>query len=295
VKTRGLLAFVLVAAGLAVADPGLADDAVWPKCVLITNDDGVDDIGIAALARAFSKVAETIVIAPLEDRSGSGNYMSLGPKKYFAELEARDLGPGVVAYGLDGFPADCVYFALQGMLRDRPPDLVISGINGGPNLGADWFGSATVGAARVAAFVGVPALAVSGLLRDDPKAVEAVAEWIVRLAQSPVVRGLEPGRYLTVSIPRVPPSEIRGVKIVPRAGLDAAGYFHFVPSRDSTVAGREVWQMTPPQESYSRLEGDVVAYAENYIVIVPMRVDETDHNAIERLLRAAGTIPPWTR
>ena len=170
----------LVVAASVAAGIGAAEESAWPKRVLITNDDGIDDIGIATLARAFSRVSETIVIAPLGDRSGSGNYTSLGPKKYYAELEARNLGQGVVAYGLDGFPADCVYFALQGMLREDPPDLVISGINGGPNLGADWFGSGTVGAARVAAFVGVPALAVSGLLRDDPKAVEAVAEWIVR-------------------------------------------------------------------------------------------------------------------
>jgi len=290
-----MFVLALVVAALAAAGVGVAEESAWPKRVLITNDDGIDDIGIAALARAFSKVSETIVIAPLEDRSGSGNYTSLGPRKYLAELEARDLGRGVVAYGLDGFPADCVYFALQGMLREDPPDLVISGINGGPNLGADWIGSGTVGAARVAAFVGVPALAVSGLMSDNPEAVEAVADWIVRLAQSPVVHALEPGQYLTVSIPRIPPSEIRGVKIAARAGLDATGFFRFVPSRDSSVAGREVWQMTPPQDSYSRLEGDVVAYAENYIVIVPMRVDETDHGAIKKLLGAVGNIPRWTR
>jgi 5'-nucleotidase len=291
-----MLVLTLVVASLTISVLGGAEETTWPKRVLITNDDGIDDIGIAALARAFSKVSETIVIAPLEDRSGSGNCTSLGPRKYLAELETRDLGQGVVAYGLDGFPADCVYFALQGLLREDPPDLVISGINGGPNLGPDWFGSATVGAARVAAFVGVPALAVSGIFSGDPGAVNAAAEWIVRLAQSPVARRLEPGQYLTVSIPRIPPSEIRGVKIAARAGLDATGYFRFIPSGDSVVAGagREVWQMTPPQDSYSRLEGDVVAYAENFIVIVPMRVDETDRNAIKRLLGATGNIPPWT-
>lgn len=86
------------------------------------------------LARAFAPTAETWVIAPLEDESSSGDYTSVAKRKALA-VEPRNLGEGIRAFGGDGYPADCVILALAGIMRDRPPDLVTSGINGGANLG----------------------------------------------------------------------------------------------------------------------------------------------------------------
>jgi len=150
--------FVLVAPALLAA----AATDTWPRRVLITNDDGIDDPGIRALATAFAEVTETWVVAAMQDRSGTSNFMSVRADNPTCEMEQRDLGAGITAYALDGYPADCVLVAARGLMQDNPPDLVISGINGGPTLRADGFGSRTVGAARTAALGGLPAIAVSG-------------------------------------------------------------------------------------------------------------------------------------
>ena len=177
-----------------MADPE-DDESTWPRRVLVTNDNGIDDIGLVELARALAKVTETHVVAATTDRSGSSNLMSAVRTGEF-RVERRDLGEGIEAYALDGYPADCVLFAVAGPMRDRPPDLVISGINGGPNLGDDWFGSGTIGAARTAAYIGIPSVAISGLEDDDPEAVRAAVQWVVDLVRSKAVRALRAAAVL---------------------------------------------------------------------------------------------------
>jgi len=125
-----LLAVSLVAllvnasARCAHAQRAESQAAVWPRTVLVTNDDGVDDPGLLALARAFARVAETFVVAPLDDRSGSTHYASLF-SKHLLHVQEPDLGKGIRAYGVDGYPGDCVLLALRGLMVDRPPDLVV--------------------------------------------------------------------------------------------------------------------------------------------------------------------------
>jgi 5'-nucleotidase len=156
------------------------------------------------------------LVASSEDRSGTSNLMTFTRTGRFV-VERRDVGEGVRAWALDGYPADCVVFALAGPLADSPPDLVVSGINGGANLADDWFGSGTIGAARTAAYLGVPAIAVSGIDDDDPDALEAAVDWVLRLARSGVMREVTPPSYLTISLPVGPPSEITGIEVVDRA------------------------------------------------------------------------------
>ncbi|MCZ6833466.1 MAG: hypothetical protein O7F11_06955, partial [Acidobacteria bacterium] len=193
---------------------GAADnESAWPRRVLVTNDNGIDDIALVELARALAKVTETFVVASTTDRSGSSNLISSVRTGEF-RVERRDLGEGIEAYALDGYPADCVVFALAGPMRDRLPDLVISGINGGPNLGDDWFGSGTIGAARTAAYLGIPSVAISGLEDDDPEAVRAAVRWVVDLVRSEAVRALRSPQYLTVSLPLVSSASVAGVEVV---------------------------------------------------------------------------------
>lgn len=282
----GLILVVMLFGSTLLAEKTSAEQP-WPKRVLITNDNGIEDIKIVELARAFSKVAETYVVAPKTDRSGSGNFLSLGSRKPSVTVEKRDLGPGITAYALDGYPADCVFWAFRGLLKDNPPDLVVSGINGGPNLGYQWFNSGTVGAARTAAFAGMPAIAVSGLNKRIPGAVEAAVQWVVRLAGSPVVKNLENGQYLTVSIPRVPPGEIKGIKIVPRAGLPLSTLPFFTPAEDN-----ETWVLNPPPGRVEP-EKDVAAYNQNYIVVVPMTVGEVDEVFLKMLRNKKDILPTW--
>lgn len=275
-------------AQVAPAELPARSDSVpaWPARVLITNDNGIDDPKIAALARAFAERAETWVVAPAEDRSGSGGYLTV-TRVGVLEIEPRDLGPGVRAFAVDGFPADCVVLALLGLMRDEPPDLVVSGINGGANLGADWFGSGTVGAARIAALAGVPAIAVSGLDDDLPGAVDAAAEWVVRLAASDAVRNLAPPELLTVSLPRSAPGEIRGVRLTDRAPLRVVPRLAAESPTTWRVVGAD--ELAPGPAAGS----DEAVWREGYIAVVPMRADEVDLERLVLWRRYGVDLPEW--
>lgn len=270
--------------------PGENQGEIWPKRVLITNDNGIEDVKIVELARAFSRIAETYVVAPLEDRSGSTHYLT-ATQKGSLKVERRQIGKDIQAYAVDGFPADCVVLALTGIMKNNPPDLVISGINGGPNLGKDWLFSGTIGAARVASFAGVPSIAVSGLDDDMAKAVEAANQWVVRLAQSPLVRELKPAQYLTVSIPRVSPEKIKGVRVAERAGLLERPVFAKAPA-DDLESGHETWRIVGAEKlDYSvPSDSDIALYNEGFIVIVPMVCDEHDHQLLSRLKKDSGQL-----
>jgi len=177
---------------------------------------------------------------------------------------------------------------------NEPPDLVISGINGGPNLGQDWFGSGTIGAARTASFAGFPAIAVSGLDDDNLEAVQIATRWVVRFSQSQLVRQLRPPQYLTVSIPRIGPSDIRGIRVGRRAGVLRVPTFK--PDRsESGTAGGEIWRLSGmrEQDSSPPADCDVSLYAEGYVVIVRMIADEHDQEDPGYLTDLLKELPAW--
>jgi 5'-nucleotidase len=288
--TRTTLILMLPFLVVAMAGSLWAQEGRWPRRVLLTNDDGLADDGLMALARAFAPIAETYVVAPLENRSGSSSYVAAIGRRELV-LERRDLGMNVTAYGVDGYPADAVTFALTTLLADRPPDLVISGINGGPNLSDDAYLSGTIGAARIAALFGVPAIAVSGH-NGEPETLAALARWVVELASSDLVRGLEPRGYLTVSFPRVTAAEIEGVDIVRRG--PRTWKFEFDRDSQASDPGREIWRLSIVGQSVITEAGtDVHSYEHNRIAIVPMRVDDHDYQLLERLRSAGNVVPEW--
>jgi 5'-nucleotidase len=289
---RMVLCSVVIAVTLGAGCAGsMPHDLAVPRRVLLTNDNGIDDVGLVELARAFARDStfEVVVVAATRDRSGTSNFLGATQTGRYS-VERRDLGAGIEAWALDGYPADCVIFALTGPLHDRVPDIVVSGINGGANLADDWFGSGTIGAARTAAYFGIPAVAVSGLEDDDSAAVAAATSWVVRFVRSPVVASLEPPEYLTVSLPVGSPRDIRGVRFVERARGLMEGRSRRIEGDDSVA----VWQLeltTNPQRAGPGT--DVRAVAAGEIAIVPMRVDEYDLALAERLRRRVELIPEW--
>ncbi len=277
------------ALGMLIATTAMADTH-WPSRVLITNDNGIDDPGIVELARGLSAITEVCVVAPATDRSGTSNFMGAVRTRRF-EVEARDIGAGITAYALDGYPADCVIFGLGGPLRSDPPDLVISGINGGPNLGDAWFGSGTIGAARTAAYFGIPAIALSGLDDDNPHAVKAIVDWVVQLVGSEVVQSLQAPQYLTVSFPMVDPWEIEGVEIVTRARGTVSGSVERI---DGAQDAQQTWELTLlAGRTPAQPDSDVAAAGRNNIAIASMKADETDIELRAELEARLDSIPRW--
>ncbi len=286
------LAIALALVGTAAPTPS---EAQPPQAnlrrVLITNDNGISDIKIKELAKAFSKIAETVVVAAKEDKSGTTNFMQSFRTGRITATK-QDLGKNITAYSIDGFPADCVLWGVLGLMKDSPPDLVVSGINGGPNLGEDWFGSGTIGAARTAAFLGIPAIAVSGLDDDDREAMRRVNEWVVELAKSAWIRNMKPFQYLTVSIPRIPVNQIRGVKVVQRAWGTRMLSFQVTEE-----AGRSsTWRPAMEALKHDKPDLDTTEFGKNYIVVVPMVVNEVDYEALAELRTTKATaLPAWVK
>ncbi len=285
-----LIAAMLV---LAVAGPGdaRAQEGAWPQRVLITNDNGIDDVATRALARAFAQVADVVLVASVEDRSGTSNLMTF-PRTGRFVAERREVAHGVRAWALDGYPADCVVFALLGPMVHAPPDLVVSGINGGANLADDWFGSGTVGAARTAAYLGIPAMAVSGIDRSDSEAIAAVVDWVIRLARSELMQQVKPPHYLTVSLPAGPPVEITGVEIVDRARGIVGGTAR-LDTAASRQSGQEVWSVEINVQGRPGSDSDVAAVGRGRIAVVPMRVGDADPEFLARFRSSASQLPVW--
>jgi 5'-nucleotidase len=254
----------------------------WFKKVLVTNDDGIGDASMQALARAFAKVAKTVVVAPLADSSGTSNYASFW-RKGELRVERSKLEGGIEVVGVDGTPADCVFLAFKGIMKDDPPDLVVSGINGAANLGDDWLWSGTVGAARAAAlWGGKPSIAVSGMVEGN---LDFVADWLIRFASGSYVASMKSGQYLVLSFPRVPSAAIKGVKIAKTTRLLSDYSLGNFGSRNP-----EVWKYAGhPREIPPEADSDKAYYDQGYIVIAPMRVDETDYAALDALKADPGS------
>jgi 5'-nucleotidase len=283
-----------------IAFGGDSEDRQWPQRVVITNDDGIEERErLSSMAEAFVKVAETYVIVPRHDRSGTTNYLSIGSRKRALEVElvyelpATETSKLLRVYVVDGYPADCVAFALLGLLKENPPDLVVSGPNGGPNLGVAWAFSGTIGAARTAALLGVPALAVSGVEDDWPEALAAVANYTVKLAKSPLVRDMPSGQYLTVGLPQKMPGAIKGVRLARRA--PPLMEYSFIPGPELVPEDtREVWLLQ--RQSHPQLPpagSDEDLWRQDFVVITPMRADEHDDSWYHDLSLNPELIPGW--
>lgn len=184
--------------------------------VLLANDDGVNALGIRTLYKQLSPKFKTIMIAPLEERSTTGHSLSLDKPLRLEKLEEN-------IYGCSGFPADCALMGLGHVMKDDRPDVVVSGINRGANLGQDLYYSGTVGAAREATFHGVQGIAVSLVLESLQQVhhYETAAQIIEWLLELDVHKSLPPLTVLNINVPNLPLTELHG------AGLGVIGFRHY--------------------------------------------------------------------
>ncbi|MCD4675393.1 MAG: 5'/3'-nucleotidase SurE [Desulfobacula sp.] len=252
----------------------------------------IEDVKLVKPAQAFSQIAETWVVAPDQDRSGTTHYISVY-RKHVLNAEKVSIGDNIRAYKVDGYPADCILLALKGIMKDNPPDLVISGINGGPNLGYDWLASGTIGAARIASYWGVPAIAVSGMKEEIPGASDSCINWVIKLAQSELIQKLKPKQYLTISIPRIPPGKIKGIKVAERAGILLDFKFNFVPNKTDSSYNENWYLQRPTPVTSVEEDRDAKLYRDDYIILVPMLADEHDDILLQYLIQNPALLPTW--
>ena len=240
--------------------------------ILISNDDGFYAVGIKELEAGLSSLGEITVVAPDREQSASGHSLTLQHP-----LRIKERSPN--HYAVDGTPTDCIFLGINHLMRERRPDLVISGINRGGNLGDDITYSGTVAAAFEATLLGIPAIAVSlEIAREHHFATASRAA--CEVAQKVLEHGIPSDTLLNVNVPDRPWDKLAGFRItrqgkrsysdVVRENVDPRGQHYY------WIGG----EVLPGEE----LEGsDATLVRKGFVSITPIQLDLTNHRAMERL------------
>lgn len=246
--------------------------------ILLTNDDGIDSPALRALKSALDRVAETMIFAPDHNWSASGH-----PKTMHKTLraDAVEWPDGSTVYKSSGAPPDCVALALLGVL-EQPPDLIVSGINLGANLGYDVFYSGTVAAAVEAVINGVPAIAFSRVAPFASEDFSHQAAFAAKLAAQVLKRGLPADTLLNVNFPAADWSDLQGVYVT---RLGRRVYQDELIRRQDPRGRDYYWIGGQPPSGIPDHGTDIWAVENKLISITPLALDLTAHRMREELKR----------
>jgi 5'-nucleotidase len=239
--------------------------------ILVSNDDGYQARGLRTLAESLAQFADVTIVAPDRNRSGASNSLTLD-----VPLRVERVGERI--FYVNGTPSDCVHVAITGLL-DEEPDMVISGVNHGANLGDDVLYSGTVAAAMEGRFLGLPALAVS-LVAEEGRHFETGAAVARRLVERLIRDPLPRDTILNVNVPDVPLADVRGTEVT------RLGFRHksepVVRARDPK--DRPIYWIGPAGQGQDTGPGtDFHAIANGRVSVTPITVDLTDHESIDSL------------
>ena len=252
--------------------------------ILITNDDGYESKGLLDLVAALKTIAKVTVVAPSTEKSACGHSLTLTRPLNFVEIDKN-------FYKLDdGTPSDCIFLALNKLFtKENRPDLVISGINIGSNMGEDITYSGTASAAMEAILQGIPAIAISQVYAEQGKSIDTFGyalaqESIVALTQKIFDNNfpLPERKFLNVNIPPIPSKQCKGFKVT-RAGNRLYTHnaeVHYNPR------GKEYYWIGLPELGWMDTKGhttDFEAVNDGYVSVTPVKLDMTSHEDIETL------------
>ena len=243
--------------------------------ILLTNDDGVHAPRLWALFNRLRDSHDVTVVAPDRERSAIGHAITLNQP---LRAVAVTVNGGDSAMAVSGTPADCVKFGLLEVL-DRRPDLVVSGINPGANVGININYSGTVAAAKEAALGGVPSLAIS-IQGPECRHLDSAACFALQMAAAIQRHGLPRGSLLNVNLPDLPLAEVAGVRISRQGMGRLADYFE---KRTDPRQRPYFWPGTDTQRFDGEPEADGLALSQLYISITPLKCDMTDEALLDRL------------
>ena len=236
--------------------------------ILLSNDDGYFSPGIECLARFLSEVAEITVVAPERDRSGESNSLTLD-----RPLSFRRSANGF--YYVNGTPTDCVHLAVTGVL-DELPDMVVSGINQGANMGDDTLYSGTVAAATEGFLLGVPSIAVS-LCSKEGRHYETAGRVALEMVQMLREKNVAKPLLLNVNVPDVPYEELRG-KVATRLGKrhKAEAVVSLVSPRNEKM----YWIGAAGAAQDAGESTDFYAVSQNQVSVTPLQIDLTHYTQL---------------
>jgi 5'-nucleotidase len=251
--------------------------------ILLTNDDGIRHPGLVAMYRELTALGEVHVVAPETVQSATGHGITLTTPLLTDRVTVEDTFTGIA---VDGRPADCVKLAVAQLLP-RAPDLVVSGINSGANVGINVIYSGTVAAAIEAAFLGLPAIAASLYLRKEIETdYKAAARRTIGVIRRILDAGLRGGQVVSINLPAVPANqEPAGVKVVRQCTRPWADTYE----RRQDPRGRDYfWNSSIFKLGATDEDTDVAALRDRYITVTPLQFDLTDPGLLREWQRR-----PW--
>ncbi|MFC5623125.1 5'/3'-nucleotidase SurE [Algoriphagus winogradskyi] len=245
--------------------------------ILVSNDDGITSKGIRVLVSVMKKLGDVVVVAPDSPQSGMGHAITIGET---LRLEEVDIFDGVKAYKSSGTPADCVKLAKHYVMKDRSPDLIVSGINHGSNTSISVLYSGTMSAAIEGAMEGYPSIGFSLCDFSSKAEFSHIEEWVEKITRQVLKKGMTKGIALNVNFPPKQNEAIKGVKICRQA--DAKWQEEFDERFDPN--GRKYLWLAGNFVNFDKGEdNDEWAIANNFVSIVPCQYDLTAHHAITQL------------
>lgn len=237
--------------------------------ILVTNDDGVYSEGLRKLAAALRGIGEVTVVAPDREQSAASHALTLNRPLRLIQLEESE-------WIVDGTPTDCVNLAVLYLLKQRRPDMVVSGINFGPNLGDDVTYSGTISAAFEGALLNIPSIAFSALIGEH-FSFDRCAEFAAQMTQLVLQGQRDPGIVLNVNFPV---EEFRGVRVT---RLGKRIYSEGVIERLDPRGKKYFWIGGDPPVWHHGEGTDFQAVEEGFVSITPLHLDLTHHASIEKL------------
>ncbi len=245
--------------------------------ILVANDDGITAPGIAVLREALMPLGTVTVVAPETEMSAVGHAITLTTPLRVRRVETAD--GDFFGYAVNGTPADCVKIAVRELMKENPPDLVVSGVNQGPNVATNVIYSGTVSAATEGVILGIPGVAVSmaSFTRSD---FSVAARYARLIAQRVAEEGLPEGVLINVNVPAVDGDDIVGVKVC------RMGESKFREAFDKRVDPRMAdyyWQGGGMVIADADHDADIVWLEKNYVTVTPIHFDLTRHDLLDRI------------
>ena len=241
----------------------------------MTNDDGIYSSGIETLAAALKDIGEVVVVAPSEEQSAVGHGITM---KYPLRVTNYYKNGNFFGHAVEGTPADCVKMGIRNIMGESP-DLVISGINHGSNTAINIIYSGTVSAAREAAIMDVPAIAIS-ITSHEAKDFKFAGKVATLIAQKVVEHGLPRGTLLNVNVPNYPEEEITGILVTEQS---KAKWDDIYEKRTDPFGKDYYWLTGRLVEVENEQKSDQLAIRNKFVSVTPIHFDLTDYDTLEKM------------
>jgi 5'-nucleotidase len=243
--------------------------------ILVSNDDGISSEGIGVLAKSLSEIGDVIVVAPQTEQSAVGHSITM---QIPVRVNKFERGGKFFGYSVTGTPADCIKMGIKNIMEERP-DIVVSGINNGSNSAINIIYSGTVSAAREAAIMDVPSIAISVASHevDDYSYAGKFAQQIVKMVAE---KGLRPGTLLNVNVPNLPEKDILGVRLTKQGHSKWDDVFE---ERIDPYGKKYYWLTGELIYNDKAIDRDHFAVMNKYVSVTPIHFDLTDYEMFEKM------------